>query len=148
MSDHRLETILVVDDNAHNRAVARGPLAAAGAVEGAPPDLILLDILMPGMDGFETCRRLRARPGGDAVPIVFLTALGDLETPPPPLDWGPAAFLPKPINRVELLLRVRSLVRLKRLQEELVRGVELIRTQRDALVAAQRRREELTGLIV
>jgi len=162
MSDHRLETILVVDDNAQNRAVARGHLAAAGyaveladggqaalaAVEGAPPDLILLDILMPGMDGFETCRRLRARPGGDAVPIVFLTALGDLETHQHAIDAGADDFLSKPINRVELLLRVRSLVRLKRLQEELVRGVELIRTQRDALVAAQRRREELTGLIV
>src|SRR5438552_13230984 len=87
-------TVLVVDDNFQNREVAEGHLVGAGyvaiqaesgeeALAMIPtrrPDLILLDVLMPGLDGFETCRRIRALPGGDRIPILFLTALGDLGT--------------------------------------------------------------------
>src|SRR5262245_39575651 len=85
-------TVLVVDDNLQNREVAEGHLVGAGysalQADGGQralqmlveykPDLVLLDVLMPGMDGFETCRRLRALPEGAGVPVLFLTALGDL----------------------------------------------------------------------
>src|SRR6478735_9088381 len=95
-------TILVVDDNLQNREVAEGHLVGAGyaaiqaetgeralaLLEERRPDLILLDVLMPGMDGFETCRRIRALPGGGDVPILFLTALGDLGTHKAALDSG------------------------------------------------------------
>ena len=156
--------VLVVDDNFQNREVAEGHLVGAGyqAVQaesgeqalallegGAPwPDLILLDVLMPGLDGFETCRRIRALPGGMNVPILFLTALGDLGTHKAALDSGADDFLTKPINRTELLIRVRSLLRIKALSDEQARNLAVISQQRDALVEAQRQKEELTALIV
>jgi two-component system, sensor histidine kinase and response regulator len=156
--------ILVVDDNLQNREVAEGHLVGAGyaAVQAASgeealaimsgadrrPDLVLLDVLMPGMDGFETCRRLRALPDGAGVPILFLTALGDLGTHKAALDSGADDFLTKPINRTELLIRVRSLLRIKELSDELKGNYEIIREQRDALLAAQHEKDELTALIV
>jgi signal transduction histidine kinase len=149
-----LGSILVVDDNEHNRRIAEAQLVAAGygvvtVDSGAaaldmfgskPFELVLLDILMPVMDGFETCRRLRAMKNGD-VPIVFLTALNDLVTHEQALEAGADDFLGKPINRTELLIRVRSLIRIKRLQDEL-------RGERDRLVLVQRQKEELSALLV
>jgi signal transduction histidine kinase len=179
-------TILVVDDNEENRLVAEGHLVSAGyEVVMAPggeealrlfasraPDLVLLDIMMPGMDGFETCRRLRELPGGRDTPIVYLTALADLDTHARAQGTAADDFLTKPIRRVELLIRVRSLVRLKRLQVELERTNEpamvcwhalehckrlqvelertneLVRAQRDALARAQEQKRRLTAMIV
>jgi two-component system, sensor histidine kinase and response regulator len=157
-------TILVVDDNFQNREVAEGHLVGAGyqAIQSESgeealallrsdtprPDLILLDVLMPGLDGFETCRRIRALPGGGRLPILFLTALGDLGTHKAALDSGADDFLTKPINRTELLIRVRSLLRIKELSDEQTRHLGVISEQRDALVEAQRQKEELTALIV
>ena len=156
------ETVLVIDDNLQNREVAEGHLVSAGynafladgGEEGLArfqelrPDLILLDVVMPRMDGFETCRRLRALPGGPDVPILFLTALGDLGTHKAALDSGADDFLTKPINRTELLIRLRSLLRIRRLSDELRRNYEVIRSQRDELLTVQRQRLELATLIV
>ncbi|HEY6477241.1 MAG TPA: hybrid sensor histidine kinase/response regulator [Polyangia bacterium] len=158
----RPATLLVVDDNLQNREVAEGHLVGAGyavvqAEGGAEalallptlrPDLVLLDVLMPGMDGYETCRRIRALPEHADVPVLFLTALGDLETHKAALESGADDFLTKPINRTELLIRVRSLLRIKQLSDELRGNVQVIRSQRDALLAAQRQKDELTALIV
>jgi signal transduction histidine kinase len=158
----RVATILVVDDNLQNREVAEGHLVGAGyaalQAEGGEqalallaerrPDLVLLDVLMPGIDGFETCRRIRALPGGAELPIVFLTALGDLATHKAALESGADDFLTKPINRTELLIRVRSLLRTRELAEEIKRNYEIIRAQRDALLEAHRQKEELTALII
>ena len=155
-------TVLVVDDNLQNREVAEGHLVGTGyrviqAEGGAEalsimsarrPDLVLLDVLMPGMDGYETCRRIRALPEGGDTPVLFLTALGDLETHRAAMESGADDFLTKPLNRTELLIRVRSLLRIKQLSDELRRNYEVIRTQRDALLEAQRQKEELTALIV
>jgi len=109
---------------------------------------VLLDVLMPGMDGYETCRRIRELPEGGDIPVLFLTALGDLETHKAALESGADDFLTKPLNRTELLIRVRSLLRIKRLSDELRANVQVIQTQRDALLAAQRQKDELTALIV
>jgi two-component system sensor histidine kinase/response regulator len=155
-------TVLVVDDNLQNREVAEGHLVGAGyavlqaesggegltLLEARRPDLVLLDVLMPGMDGFETCRRIRALPEIGGTPVLFLTALGDLETHKAALDSGADDFLTKPLNRTELLIRVRSLLRIKQMSDELRRNYEVIRSQRNALLAAQREKEELTTLIV
>ncbi|MBI5514961.1 MAG: hybrid sensor histidine kinase/response regulator [Deltaproteobacteria bacterium] len=156
------ERVLVVDDNAMNREVAAGHLEAAGyqtlvaedgaralaLLDEAPPDLVLLDVMMPGMDGFETCRRIRASAVGAELPVVFVTALTDLGSHERALASGADDFLTKPIQRTELLLRVRSLLRIRRLHGELRRGYELLRTQRDALLAAQRQREALAAFLV
>jgi signal transduction histidine kinase len=162
IQSERSITVLVVDDNLQNREVAEGHLVGAGysviqaesgehalpLVESHRPDLVLLDVLMPGMDGFETCRSIRLLPVVGDTPILFLTALGDLSTHKAALDSGADDFLTKPINRTELLIRVRSLLRIKQLGDELKRNYDVIRSQRDALLAAQREKEELTALIV
>lgn len=155
-------TVLVVDDDERNRLLAEAVLESASyavrlAPSGSdalqsfaefPPDLVLLDVMMPMMDGFETCRRLRALPGGADVPIVFLTASSDLNSHQKALDSGADDFLAKPLNRTELLIRVKSLIRVSRLQRELKQNYEVIREQRDALVRAERQKQELTDLIV
>lgn len=157
-----LQTILIVDDNAQNRQLAEAQLGAAGytvtcASSGEEalelfarytPDLILLDIMMPRLNGFETFRRLRQLPGGAETPIVFITAAADPATHKEALQIGADDFLCKPINRTELLIRVRSLLRVRRLHTELRHGYELIRNQRDALLRAQQQKEQLMAFVV
>lgn len=86
-------------------------LAAAAAL---PPDLILLDVMMPGMDGFEVCRRLRAEPALREIPVVLLTALDDRKSRLEGLQAGADDFLSKPYDRAELRARVRTILRLNR----------------------------------
>lgn len=83
------------------------------------PDIILLDVMMPGMDGFETCRKLRADPELSHIPIVMLTALSEKESRIHGLEVGADDFLTKPINDNALFARVRSLIRLKVMIDEL-----------------------------
>jgi two-component system cell cycle response regulator len=83
------------------------------------PDVILLDVMMPRMDGFEVCRQLKANPRTADVPVVMVTALSDVANRVCGLEAGADDFLTKPVNDVVLFARVRSLVRLKRMMEEL-----------------------------
>jgi two-component system, sensor histidine kinase and response regulator len=156
------QLVLVIDDNLQNREVAEGHLVSSGydailadsgesglqRFQERRPALILLDVVMPRMDGFETCRRIRMLPGGSESPILFLTALGDLGTHKLALDSGADDFLTKPINRTELLIRIRSLLRIRSLSEELRQNYEVIRSQRDALLIANRQKIELATLLV
>lgn len=151
------DRILVVDDVAQNRLLVEAHLAAAGyavtiadggeaalaSFREQAPDLVLLDILMPRMDGFETCRALRGLPGGVETPIVFLTALCDLGTHQAALEAGADDFLTKPINRTELLLRVRSLLRIRHLTRDLAATFERLRDQADELERARARQADL-----
>jgi hypothetical protein len=118
--------ILVVDDHAVNCELLEALLAPQGyriepaysgpdairMVHADPPDLILLDVNMPGMDGFEVARRLRAAESTRLIPIVMVTALGDLEHRVRGLESGADDYLAKPVNRTELLARVQSTLRL------------------------------------
>ncbi len=125
--------ILVVDDDEHAaRRVEKtlvpqgydvivahdGKQALARAAE-TPPDLVVLDVLMPEMDGFDTARVLRARAESRAIPILMVTALNDLQDKVKGLESGADDFLSKPFNTVELIARVRSLLRIKQLHDEL-----------------------------
>lgn len=83
------------------------------------PDIILLDVMMPRMDGFEVCRRLKADPRTADIPVVMVTALSDIADRLRGLEAGADDFLTKPVNDIALFARVRSLVRLKRMMEEL-----------------------------
>jgi signal transduction histidine kinase len=155
-------TVLVVDDDPSNRALLRAILESAGyrvveaesgagalgELERQPPDLVLLDVLMPGMDGFATCAALRARPGGSDVPIVLVTALGDLTTHARAIETDADDFLTKPVQRTELLVRVRSLIRVRRLSRQIRENAEIIRAQRDELVRSQQQKDELAAFIV
>ena len=82
-------------------------------------DLVLLDVMMPGMDGYETCRRLKSQTGTAHIPVVMVTALDQLRDRLQGLDAGADDFLTKPIDEVALIARVRSLVRLKSITDEL-----------------------------
>src|SRR5947208_3464435 len=99
-------------------AADNGP-AALELAEGELPDIILLDVMMPRMDGFEVCRRLKANPRTTDIPVVMVTALSDVADRLRGLEAGADDFLTKPVNDVALFARVRSLVRLKRMMEEL-----------------------------
>jgi two-component system cell cycle response regulator len=95
-----------------------GP-AALELAESEMPDIILLDVMMPRMDGFEVCRRLKANPRTTDIPVVMVTALSDISDRLRGLEAGADDFLTKPVNDIALFARVRSLIRLKRMMEEL-----------------------------
>ena len=83
------------------------------------PDLILLDVMMPGMDGFEACRRLKADPATAYIPVIMVTALSEVSDRVSGLEAGADDFLSKPVNDTALFARVRSLLRLKMMMDEL-----------------------------
>jgi len=130
-------TILVVDDNAPNleliqayledldcRTVpAHDGMQALDIVAKRKPDLILLDVMMPKMSGFEVCRRLKNNANTSDIPIIMVTALnefGDIERG---IDCGTDDFVSKPVNKLELLTRVKTMLKLKHLSDELRRTV-------------------------
>jgi len=82
------------------------------------PDIVLLDVMMPGMDGFEVCQRIRSDPLTMHIPIVMVTALSDVADRVRGLEAGADDFLTKPVNDIALFARVRSLVRLKMIMDE------------------------------
>lgn len=124
--------ILIVDDNPLNIKLLAARLTreyyvvetvtdgfqCLDAVRKNIPDLILLDVMMPGMDGFEVCRKLKGEPATRHVPVVMVTALTDVSDRVQGLLAGADDFLSKPINEVALLARVRSLLRLKFMMDE------------------------------
>jgi adenylate cyclase len=97
--------------------VGSGP-EALSAIESDPPDLVLLDVVMPGMDGYAVCRSIRENPVTRLLPVVMITASGEQEKVSA-IEAGADDFIPKPFNQAELLARVKSLVRIKRYQDEL-----------------------------
>ncbi len=95
-----------------------GPEALEAAKE-QQPDIILLDVMMPGMDGFEVCRRLKDMPETEHIPVIMVTALDQPKDRVQGLESGADDFLTKPLNDLALFARVRSLVRLKMVTDEL-----------------------------
>jgi putative two-component system response regulator len=100
------------------RTAGNGAEALAQVAE-APPDVILLDVVMPTLDGYETCRRLKADPKTILIPVVMITSLSRTEERIKGIEVGADEFLSKPVNRQELKTRVRSLLKLKRHTDEL-----------------------------
>ena len=131
--------ILVVDDTSENNdliaellepelevvAVTSGAAGLALAESEQPPDLILLDILMPGMDGMEVCRRLKANPMTESIPVIFLSALGETDDMVAGFDLGAVDYVTKPIDLDVLRARVRTHLQLKDARDELQREVDL-----------------------
>ena len=131
----RNSTVLIADDNEQNVELLEAYLEDLGcrvvaAYDGAEtlekvtaekPDLLLLDIMMPKVSGFEICRQLKANPKTAAIPICMVTALTEMADIERAVEAGTDDFLSKPINRLELLTRVRSLLRVRHLQNELER---------------------------
>ena len=147
--------ILVVDDDALTRRslramlerayyeveTAEGGVEALGLLSSYKPDLVLLDIQMPDMDGLEVCRRIRDRPNGDLLPVIFLTGDERQDIHSQAFQVKGDDFLRKPVLSAELVVRIRSLMRLKRLQAE-------VQAERDNLLDLQKQREQLFEFIV
>jgi len=125
--------VLVVDDGAANRELIRMYLstidcevrlaadgvAALEMIEGEPPDLVLLDVRMPRMDGYEVCRRIKSTPRGKLLPVVMITGLSQTGHRVAALEAGADDFMTKPVEGAELTARVRSALRLKELYNTL-----------------------------
>jgi len=136
--------ILIVDDTEANREMLRelldvqdyqlveaadGPAALQLAAE-IPPDLVLLDVMMPGMNGYEVCRRLRADARLAEVPVILITALDDQASRISGIEAGADDFITKPFNRAELRARVRTITRLNRYRRLTETQEQLLRAQR------------------
>jgi two-component system alkaline phosphatase synthesis response regulator PhoP len=133
--EDKTPVVLVVDDNQQNLELLQAYLEdldcrTVPAKDGPealkilaknPPDLILLDVMMPRMSGFEVCRRVKNDPKTSDIPVIMVTALnefGDIERG---IDSGTDDFLSKPVNKLELLTRVKTMLKLKHLTDKLQR---------------------------
>lgn len=133
MTAHRQPNILIVDDNPENLRLlvsilkeqgykvrpARDGVVALNSAFSNPPDLILLDILMPRMDGYETCQKLKADERTKHIPVIFISALSDSFDKVKAFDVGCEDFIGKPFNTDELLARITSRIALQRSHQKL-----------------------------
>ena len=151
---------LVIRAQGHKTLVATGAEEALAITAARPVDLVVLDVVMPGMDGFEVARRLRAEERTRNVPIIIVSILEDKESRINGLAAGADDFLTRPVDRVELRVRVQNLLRLKRFRDELaaqkavlertveLRTTELERSNRETirtLIRAAAYRDDESG---
>jgi DNA-binding response OmpR family regulator len=143
--------ILVVDDKSTNRKLLKTVLtkdkdtkdyevieagsgkAALEAVKNDPPDIILLDIMMPEMDGFEVCTELKEDPQYNAIPILFITAMEKVEEKVKGFEVGAADYITKPINQKEVKARVKAHLRIREAEDERLQA-ESLKTIKDMIV--------------
>jgi putative two-component system response regulator len=137
---HYIPTVLVVDDGEANRELIEACLAevecrvmlaedgpsALRIIESASPDLVLLDVQMPGMDGYQVCARIKANPALRLVPVVMITAMNRTDDRVKALEVGADDYMSKPVERVELVARVRSALRLKSVYDRLDSAEQVI----------------------
>lgn len=137
--------ILIVDDNEHNLEliqayldelggpirVARDGSEALASVAADPPDIVLLDIMMPRMSGYQVCERIKQNPATSDIPVVMVTALNEVGDVERAVDAGADDFLTKPVNKLELLTRVRSLLRVRAMKRKLDAAIQEVRSLRD-----------------
>jgi PAS domain S-box-containing protein len=162
------DVILIVDDTPTNLGMLCDFLTDSGfevlvAIDGesaieqavyAQPHLILLDVLMPRIDGFETCRRLKANPSTQDIPVIFMTALGETADKVRGFKVGAVDYVTKPIQPEEVLARITNHLTIQNLQKELQKqNLQLQqevkeRQQAEELVRQQAQREQLLGEIV
>ncbi len=157
--ERKQATILIIDDDVTNLKVAAEPLRADGveiltARDGltgisrarlAQPDLIILDVQMPGIDGFETCRRLKADPITKAIPVIFMTALSNIDDKLRGFAAGGVDYVPKPFQIEELLARVNTHLLLYQLQQALQAEIY---ERKQAETALRKANQELHRLAV
>jgi sigma-B regulation protein RsbU (phosphoserine phosphatase) len=155
MSDHNNEdeSLLLVDDNPTNLQVLYQTLETTGCkllvakngetalsiAQKASPDLILLDIMMPGIDGFEVCRRLKAAPDTAGIPVIFLSALTDTKDKVQGLQLGAVDYVSKPFQPDEVIARVNTHLTIHRLKREVEQKKDALEDELEAASDVQRR---------
>ena len=154
--------ILIVDDNPANldllaqmlrtrgyrtRAVPSGAMAIESA-RFAPPDLVLLDIKMPGLDGYETCQAFKADPELREIPVIFISALDDAWDKVRAFQVGGADYLTKPFYAEEVLVRVRHQVLLQRMKQELIARARTLEEANLKLLEMDKMKERFTAMLV
>jgi putative two-component system response regulator len=136
----RTPVVLVVDDGQANRDLIEACLAgvdcqvrtaedgyaALRAIQASAPDLVLLDVQMPGMNGYEVCQRIKASPKFRLLPVVMITSLDRTSDRVQALESGADDYMTKPVDRVELVARVRSALRLKHVYDSLDSAEQVI----------------------
>jgi two-component system sensor histidine kinase/response regulator len=156
------EHVLVVDPAREQRTLLQSYLETAGyrvstaesgepalrAFRDAPADVVLVDVVAPSFEGFATCKRLRELPAGAHAAILCFTPRSDSATQARAMEAGADDCLTKPLPDRELLQTIRSALRFKHLAEELMRERDRMQAERDALLAAQRLRDETIALVV
>ncbi len=162
MADQKTHKILIVEDNQENIdllvyflrpqgykliAVNDG-VEALKKVEEEAPDLILLDIMLPKMDGFQVCERLKKNRSTISIPLIMRTALKQLKDKIRSLEVGADDFITKPFENIELLARVKSLLRLKDYHDQLELKNQELEQKNESLLRVENFKEELTNLIV
>ena len=154
--------ILIVDDEIKNIRLFKGMLMsesyltfealsgekALEMVSGVNPDLILLDVMMPGINGLDVCRKLKRVPETKIIPIVMVTALSENAHRLEALEAGADDFLSKPVDRSELVVRTKSLLRIKSYHDELRARNSEIAEQNERLRELQKIKEGLTHMII
>jgi len=155
-------TILIVDDEERNIRLLKAMLMfqkynlleasqgedALHLVSETPPDMILLDVMMPQMDGFEVCRRLKENEKTKVIPIIMVTALSEKQHRIKAMEVGADDFISKPVDYTELTIRVSSLLRIKSYQDELVHHLETIAAKNAKLEELERIRDGLVHMII
>jgi DNA-binding response OmpR family regulator len=154
--------VLIVDDSQESIDLLEYFLKPAGyqiikANDGAralelvdqdPPDIILLDIMLPNINGYEVCEKLKKRQSTFHIPIIMITVLKELKDKIKALEAGADDFLTKPFDNVELLTRVKSLLRIKYYHDEIIKRNQELEKQKEALIRDDSLKKELTNLIV
>ena len=160
--DERNPKVLIVDDNKENidliayflkpqnykLITAMDGVAALEKVENEKPDIILLDIMLPKMDGFQVCEHLKKSKETRFIPVIMITALKELKDKIHSLEVGADDFISKPFENVELLTRVKSLLRIKEYHDQLESQNKELEEKNQALLRMDQFKEELSHLIV
>jgi len=159
MTSLNTDFILIVDDNPNNLAVLSSTLKGDGfavrvAVDGESalmqvtkglPSLILLDVMMPGIDGFETCHRLKENPATMEIPVIFMTALTDSEHKVKGLSIGAVDYISKPFNEAEVLARVRIHLKIRNLLQTFRSQNERLKQEVDQRQKVERQLQQLNS---
>jgi len=155
-------TLLIVDDEERNIRLLKAMLMAKNyhlleasrgeealrLVSETPPDMILLDVMMPQMDGFEVCRRLKEDEKTRKIPVIMVTALSEKQHRVKAMEVGADDFLSKPVDLTELTVRVKSLLRIKSYHDELFNSYQEIAAKNEKLEELQKAKEGLTHMII
>jgi two-component system sensor histidine kinase/response regulator len=161
-SDEKQAKVLIVDDTkdsidllvyflkpaGYELLIAHDGLEAIEIVEKNPPDIILLDVMLPKLDGFLVCEQLKKNVRTFHIPIIMITALKELKDKIHALEAGADDFISKPFDNVELITRVKSLLRIKFFHDELIERNRELEYQKKVLMRDDQLKKELSNLIV